>query len=427
MSASPQTIVVIGAGLAGLTAARDLKASGHSVIVLDGRDRIGGRIWTSRAWPDMPMDLGASWIHGIRGNPLTKLADEAGAKRLGTSYESSVLLNATGKELPARKQLDAAEDVVSAVRKAANKRDDDQSLAEAITSSKYWRQSSAAERRFLRHYINGTVEQEYGGDWSEVSTWFFDAAKDFPGGDELFPGGFDQIIQHLAKGLDIRLNRKVSALAPAKSGVTLSFADGASLSADRVVITVPLGVLKAGAIRFDEPLDKKRQKAIATLGMGLLNKCWLRFDEVAWPNDVDWIEWMGPKDGIWAQWVSLAQVAKLPVLLGFHAGHQAREMEKLSNRKMMASAHEALKAMFGASFPAPIAAQITRWSEDPFAFGSYSFNAVGSTRKTRTALAGGDWDGRLIFAGEAASADYYGTAHGAVLSGQAAAQLLEEL
>ena len=82
--------------------------------------------------------------------------------------------------------------------------------------------------------------------------------------------------------------------------------------------------------------------------------------------------------------------------------------------------------MFGTAFPTPVAAQVTRWSQDPFALGSYSFHAVGSSPATRRALAGADWDGRLVFAGEATSSDYPGTAHGAFLSGQAAARTIPE-
>ena len=89
---------------------------------------------------------------------------------------------------------------------------------------------------------------------------------------------------------------------------------------------------------------------------------------------------------------------------------------------MTAAAHDALKAMFGNRFPAPIGAQVTRWARDPFAYGAYSFNAVGVTPRTRGALAGLDWDGRLAFAGEATSSDHFGTAHGALLSGRRAAR-----
>lgn len=421
-----KTIAVIGAGFAGLAAAVSLKAAGAKVIVIEARNRIGGRIWTSRQWADIPTDLGASWIHGVTGNPITALADAAGAKRVGTSYDSYMSLDAHGQEGD-DPLLGKAQRLVSAARAAAEKLEKDISLAAAVQRSPEWAKAAPDLRRSVRRDINGTVEQEYGGDWSEESSWNFDDGEEFSGGDVLFPGGYDQIANYLARGLDIRLGQKVVSLGSAPSGVSLKMADGGVLSADHAVVTVPLGVLRAGSFRFGAALAPARQKAIEGLRMGLLNKCWLRFDRIAWPNDVDWISWDGPKDGYWAEWVSLAHAAKVPVLLGFHAGAQAREMEKLNDKAMTAAAHEALKVMFGGSFPAPIAAQITRWSQDPLALGSYSFNAVGTSKKTRAALAGLDWGGRIAFAGEATSTTHYGTAHGAVLSGRAAAKAIAAL
>lgn len=419
--AKGKSVLVIGAGLAGLSAARDLAAAGATVTVLEARDRIGGRIWTSRAWPDLPMDMGASWIHGVKGNPLTKLADEAGAKRLSTDYNSAMALDEAGQEVDTSDTYATTEALIEAARDKAENRDADQSLQQAILATKQWKAADAPTRRLIRHAVNGTVEAEYGGAWSEVSAWYFDESEEFDGGDKLFPGGFDQITQHLARGLDIRTEAVVKSLSQSGAGAEVALENGEVLQADHVVVTVPLGALKAGDIAFDPPLSANRRRAIKTLGMGLLNKCWLRFDRVFWPDDVDWIEWLGPKDGYWSQWVSLAQAAGAPVLLAFHAGDQARDMEALSDAEMMTEAHRALQAMFGANVPDPIAAQITRWSQDPFTHGAYSFNATGTTPETRADLAGADWDGRLFFAGEACEPDYWGTAHGAVLSGRAAA------
>ncbi|MCU0828952.1 MAG: FAD-dependent oxidoreductase [Tabrizicola sp.] len=419
-------IVVIGAGLAGLSAARDLQAAGHDVTVIEARDRIGGRIHTSRVWPDLPMDLGASWIHGTKGNPLTALADEAGARRTATSYDRSLTLGPDGAELDLTAAMEAAEALVQSARDAIEDRDRDISLSEAIQSSPGWKTADTQTRRLVRHYVNASFEQEYSGDWTDASAWHIDSGKEYGGVDVLFPAGIDQLTTHLAKGLTIRLGQTVTALTPAADGVTITLADGSSLTADQAVVTLPLGVLQSGAITFAEPLSPDRQQAIDSLGMGLLNKCWLRFDRIAWDDTVDWIEWLGPQDGHWAQWVSLGRAAKVPVLLAFHAGAQARETERLDDASTLAAAHDALKAMFGTAFPAPVSAQITRWSRDPFALGSYSFHATGTSPKTRRALAGSDWDGRLVFAGEATEPDYPGTAHGAYLSGQTAASTVLE-
>jgi len=158
--------------------------------------------------------------------------------------------------------------------------------------------------------------------------------------------------------------------------------------------------------------------------MGLLNKCWLRFDRVHRPDDMDWTGWLGPRPGVWGEWLSLARAARAPVLLGFNAADAATEIEGLSDSATIAAAHDVLRSMFGSRFPAPLDARITRWGQDRFEVGSYSFNAVGNRPTTRRALAGADWGGQLWFASEAASPDHFGTAHGAVLSGQDIAQAI---
>jgi monoamine oxidase len=89
-TSNKKRIVVIGAGLSGLAAAQELHRRGHEVIVVEARERIGGRIWTSTQWADMPLDFGATWIHGPQGNPLTDLVEQINAKRLTTSYDKTV-------------------------------------------------------------------------------------------------------------------------------------------------------------------------------------------------------------------------------------------------------------------------------------------------------------------------------------------------
>ncbi len=364
------------------------------------------------------MELGASWIHGTKGNPLTALARDAGARMVETSYDEAIMLGPDGAEIDP--DTDAAERLIEKALEAAEDGERDVSVLDAITASKGWKRADGPTRRLAQQMLNAGLEQEYGGPASALSSWFGDNAETFDGDDALLPDGYDRIVSLLAAGLDIRLSHRVTQVAP--GAVTL--ADGRRIEADRIVITVPLGVLRNGSIRFAQPLAGRRRKAIETLRMGLLNKCWLRFDRIAWPDDVDWIEWLGPRPGYWAQWVSLANTLDIPVLLGFNAADSAAEIETLDDRATIAAAHEALRAMFGARFPEPRAAQITRWGRDPFSRGSYSYNAVGMDENARDHLFGADWDGALWFAGEATMQGYYGTAHGAVLSGRRIAKAM---
>ena len=182
-----------------------------------------------------------------------------------------------------------------------------------------------------------------------------------------------------------------------------------SFEANKLVLTVPLGVLKAGTIKFNPPLPANKQSAISRLGMGTLNKCCLRFSRPFWPTTVDWLGQIPSGSG-------------QPVLVGFQAGAAAVAMETMNNEHLIASAMESLRGIFGKGMPEPIGAQITRWHSDPFSGGAYSFNALGSTPTDREELAK-PLAKRLFFAGEA-SHPMFGTVHGAYLSGlRAAAEL----
>jgi monoamine oxidase len=413
-------VLVLGAGMAGLGAARALADGGAEVTVIEARDRIGGRTHTSHLWPDLPVDMGASWIHGTEGNPLTALARKVGLTLTPTTYDRSVTFDATGREVPFIKPAKRALKLVEKARKRVDDLDADVSLQQAILASPEWQALTPEDRRIARLAINTRIEHEYSGDWSRLSAWHFDDGKDFPGDEAVVTPGFGPILTHLAQGLDIRFGQTVTSIAPRGKGVQVTTAKGA-FRADHAVVTLPLGVLKAGSVGFAEPLGRKRQRAIDRLEMGLLNKCVLRFDRVFWPADKDWIDFLGPTETLWGDWTNYHPACGQPVIVGFNAARMADEVEALDDADATASAMAALRAMFGSGTPDPVASQISRWRADPFALGAYSFPAVGSSHKDRRALFGADWAGRLHFAGEAASQGQPATVHGALLTGQAAA------
>jgi monoamine oxidase len=414
-----KSVIVIGAGLAGLAAAQRLKQAGCRVTVLEARDRIGGRIHTSTRWPELPLDLGATWIHGVKGNPITKIADEIKAKRLATSYESAVLFGSKGAELDTVEEalLERLRGQLNQAIKRAQDSDPDRSLRAAVQS--LLTNADPQVKSYVEFLLNSQFEQEYGGATDSMSAHWFDSSKEFGSGDVLFADGFQVITNHLAKDLTIRLGQAVNGIDSRGDEVTVRTSKG-EFRADQILITLPLGVLQSGSVKFLPALPEAKHKAIQKLKMGVLNKCYLKFEKAFWPDDVDWVGMIPTQPGHWVEWVSFVKSAKQPILLGFNAAKRGREIESMTDQQIVEDAMKALRRVFGKTIPNPVDSLITRWASDPFSRGSYSFNALGSTPKDRDTLAE-PVSNRIFFAGEASSKDHFGTAHGAVLSGIRAA------
>jgi len=417
-------VLVVGAGVAGLAAAADLKARGFDVLVIEARERIGGRVWTADLG-GQPVDLGAQWIEGIDNNPIFKFCRQHALKTARTNYESDTVYDSDGSKYNDRNADRLYKQARMLIRKTREinrerlrKKEADITLAEALRQVGTEGFETPRARRYLRWALGWEIESDDADDLKHLSLGNYweeeEKGKDFKGDRHSFPGGYGQIPRILARGLEVRLGHKVQAIAADKTGVSLDTNKG-KLQGDYALVTLPLGVLKAGSVKLTPPLPERKVDAIRRLGMGTANKVVLRFPRVFWPK-TEFLGYTSETPGQFVEWTNLAQHTSAPILSIWSHGDYARRLEKGTDAEIVAKAMQVVRKIFGGDARGPVAHLLTRWASDAEAGGSYSNLPVGSSREDFDALAEPVGD-RLFFAGEATSREYHASVHGAYLSG----------
>jgi polyamine oxidase len=396
-------VVVVGAGMAGLAAARRLSDRGMRVTVLEARERIGGRIWTDTSL-GVPIDLGAAWIHGTDGNPIVGLAHDAGAQTVATDFSDVVVYDHGGivDAADVTASFAAWDDITSKLCALSHDAADGASLADGLA------EVADLADPLIAWCVRSAIIAEYAADPDQLSLRWFGCEEEMGGPDLIFPGGYLQLAQHLARGLTIQLGTVVTRIVHDDAQVRVEASTG-PVEADRAIVTVPLGVLKAQTIEFDPPLPESKRQAIDRLGFGVLDKVVLAFDHPFWPESPDMIGLLGNKKPLGDLVNGLSFTGKA-ILVGIRGGEAARSREVLTDRDAVEQVRAAINA------PDPVGALVTRWAADPYARGSYSHVAVGSAPEDLRALAEPVSE-RLLFAGEATHDEFAATVHGAYLSG----------
>jgi monoamine oxidase len=434
----PPRVIVVGAGMAGLAAAQRLKAAGFEVKVLEARNRVGGRMHTDTNATGTTLDLGASWIHGHQPQ-FEALVTGMNLVQKNTDFTEMRFYNSSNQ------WMDVTEGMWNDLKFR---------LADAFSWNALWYPDRTVQtvldimwatgnfpgytREFVDNFTTAAFDTEFAATASKIPSRAFwelvpnlddeQAWESFLGSSQTdntaFPQGFNQVTDRLKVGLDIQLNAEVTRIDyPAnQSLVTVTTKSGAQHSANHVIVTVPIGVLKAGTITFNPPLSSQKLGAIQRMGSGLLNKVFLEFrpQDQFWPSgpgEPDVIGTSSPQRGAFSVWIDMMEITGKPILMAYTSGDSARTIEGWDDDRTKNEALLRLRDTFPGNVASPINIKITRWNQDPFARGSYSSFAQSTQLGDRALLREPVANNKLLFAGEATVDSAFSQVPGAYASG----------
>ncbi|WP_425404363.1 flavin monoamine oxidase family protein [Hwanghaeella sp.] len=416
-------VIVIGAGIAGLGAARSLKNQGAEVIVLEGKPHIGGRLLTDWSM-GAPFEVGAGWIHGPeQANPSRQLADAVGAEYVVTDDENAVYFHANGDEFGEddyEEMSDGWESVVEHIDETFE-RNDPRSLLKAIRAY----DSDLLDDPRVMWAFSAWTEFSKGGPIEDLSAILFNADKAFDTPDVVVTTGYDKILGPLAVDLDIRLSHTVTEVSYEKGDGVAVETDKGTFEADYCICTVPLGVLKAEKIAFDPPLPQRYRQSIDRLGFGSVTKLALKFDEPFWDVETQYFGIVTEPKGRWNYWLNYRTFSDENILLGLSVGAYAPVADKMTDAEMTEDGLDVLRQVWGDDVGTPTQVLATHWATDPYSLGAYAYPRPGNSRSDYDGLARAVED-CLFLAGEHTIFDYAGTTHGAYMSGLRAAEAVIE-
>ncbi|HKG82517.1 MAG TPA: NAD(P)/FAD-dependent oxidoreductase [Beijerinckiaceae bacterium] len=401
-------VAIVGAGAAGLAAAKELRKAGRSFVVLEARARIGGRAYTDDTL-GIPFDAGAQYIHWAERNPWKKIADELKVPLEEDASGGIPVVFANGVRMP---------DDERARRRSAFSRIW-QALEAGVSADRSFADAVKGASPEIVGAAGGITQFALGEDPERVSIADYDQL--WAGDDYLVPGGYGALVTRWGADVPVRLSTPVSAIRWSGRGVVLETAAG-SLVAGAAIVTVPLGVLKAGGIRFAPELPAPLQDALDGLGMGAYTKLALKIDRarVEPLEATDYIELVDGSAVSFEFWPFGRDLCL--VMLG---GDHARKLCEAGEGAAVDFATARLAGMVGGHIRQAIAGgRLAAWWTDPFARGSYSVARPGrvAARQALRQPVGG----KVFLAGEASAGGGAMTVGGATLEGQRVARAVLE-
>jgi monoamine oxidase len=438
--ANTNSVLIIGAGAAGLAAARDLAAAGLSVTIIEARDRIGGRVHTVRDESlNLPIELGAEFVHG-KHPALIELLDSSRTPFSDVTerhwfFEDGVISHSN----EFWNKLTALFDLMS-------KEKPDQTFARFLDSLPNDPETLRAKAVATR-YVQGfhAADIRHAGVHGLIAA---NEAEDQVGGHHSFrvPAGYEALLQRLDEeakehGAMLHLNAVVREIHWGRNKVEVSCAAGERqqrFAASRAVITLPLGVLQEksktkASVRFVPVLPDEKQRAISDISMGHVVRIVLVFRERFWEGldlpgtgaqeDLSQLGFIHCPEAAIPTWWSLLPL-RAPVLVGWAGGTRAEKIADMSEAECVSEAVSSLKKIFGVSETSLrkllLQSYLHNWNQDPFSRGAYAYLPVDGLEKQQELAR--PLQNTIFFAGEATSVGHIGTVHGALESGQRAAR-----
>ena len=410
LSADPD-VVVIGAGAAGLAAARRLLQAGHSVTVIEADTRIGGRALTDRSIFGVPYDVGAHWLHNAGVNPFVRFGQENGFTLYQAPDEHVLYVGDRKATIEDARAFRAAhDDAVDAISRAGEA-GRDVSPASVVPDNGPWRD--------LVHLAVGPYEMAKDFDHFSCLDWWNSA----DGADWFCKEGFGALWAHGARDIPVQLSTKADIVRWGGSGVRVE-TDRGTIAAKVCIVTVSTGVLANQALTFDPPLSAQKQASFHGITMGLYNHIALQFRENVFGLGDDGLLLYKPEPAGLASPRAmgvLANVAGTNLTFGDVGGEFARDLEKDGQAAAIDFGLSELRRIFGASIDrAFIKGHATNWGRNPLTYGAYASAEPGAygLRETLREPVGD----RIWFAGEACSEDEWATLAGAHKNGIATAE-----
>ena len=426
-SKTGKSVLIIGAGMAGIAAALELQNSGHQVTILEGRERPGGRIRTQQ-FRSTDVDLGAAWIHGDSpSNPVMQLAKKYNLETSPTKWDETWLyMQDEGliEDSDYNRIEELAEQVIQKVHALQESTNGSESMERAINTLITNLNGSKTIKDGVRWWLSSEVEAVSAADYRDLSLQYWDEDEEFAGDDLLLGKGYGNLIAKMSSGINIKFNKTTTRIDYTDSGVTASGPWG-ELEAEKGIITVPLGVLQQNTIQFSPPLPESKKASIKRLEMGVLNKIILTFKKAFWPIEAHRLGLLSPDTSERIEYFPLPPGGKSPILVGLTYGDYARRLEQLSKQQIIDTTITQLQQMFpDVTVSDVVDLEITRWGSDPMSRGSYLHIPPDASLSDCETL-GEQVGNSIFFAGEATHPRYFGTVHGAYLSGLRAAGEIE--